>query len=80
MDCPSDIVTNVEIGSSGSSVNWTEPQAHDRSGHSYFVTKTHSPGALFSEGRTTVTYLFTDPSNNIAACTFHIIGINGELY
>ncbi|XP_072045208.1 hyalin-like [Amphiura filiformis] len=72
--CPSDIVTNVELGSIGTFVNWTEPSATDESGNVTLLVKTHSSGELFGAGESTVTYLFTDPSNNIAACTFQIRG------
>ncbi|XP_072044883.1 uncharacterized protein [Amphiura filiformis] len=72
--CPSDIVTDVEVGASGQFVNWTEPSATDESGNITLLAKTHSPGELFGAGSTTVTYLFVDSSNNVAACAFHVIG------
>ncbi|XP_072045211.1 hyalin-like isoform X2 [Amphiura filiformis] len=74
MHCPSDIFTDVEIGSSGTVVTWTEPSITDDSGNVTLLVKTHSPGAQFGIGRTTVTYLFADSSDNMATCNFHIIG------
>ena len=76
--CPSDIKTNVEIGTPGTSVTWTEPSVTDVSGNVTLLAKTHSSGQLFGGGITTVTYLYADPSNNIASCTFQITGNNGE--
>ena len=78
MSCPSDIIIDVEIGSIGTPVTWTEPFATDASGNVTLIAKTHSSGGLFSVGTTTVAYLFVDLSNNIAACSFQIMGNNGE--
>ena len=79
MHCPSDIVTEVELGSGGAHVNWTEPYATDESGNTSLIAKTHHPGELYGVGRTMVTYIFMDSSNNIATCTFQIMGESGEL-
>ncbi|XP_072046539.1 hyalin-like [Amphiura filiformis] len=71
--CPFDIVTDLEVGSMGASVSWTEPSVTDESGNVTLLTQTHLPGKQFGVGTTTVTYLYVDPSNNIAACTFRIM-------
>ena len=80
MSCPSDITIDVEIGTPGTSVTWTEPSVTDASGDVTLLAKTHSSGQLFGVGTTIVTYLYADPFNNIATCTFQIIGSGGELH
>ncbi len=76
ISCPSDVNVDVEIGSSGTRANWTEPYVID--GNVNLISQTHSPGQRFDAGTTTVTYLFMDGSNSIASCVFHIIGSSGE--
>ena len=57
-------------------VSWTEPTVTDNSG-SYTLTSTHSSGASFDIGNTTVTYTAIDKSGKEATYTFAItvIGI-----
>lgn len=54
-------------------ISWTEPHAIDNSG----VTPTvlpmgKSPGDVFQEGNSLVTYIFTDDSGNTANCSFQV--------
>ncbi|XP_072046400.1 hyalin-like [Amphiura filiformis] len=70
-ECPNDIQTTTELGTSTTSVTWTEPTATDLSG-TPSRTRSHEPGATFTIGPTTVRYTFTDTSNNVATCTFTI--------
>ncbi|XP_072046397.1 hyalin-like [Amphiura filiformis] len=71
-DCPSDISTSMELGSSGQIVSWREPSAYDESGNATLLYKTHKPGDTFTLGSTTITYLFSDSSNNLASCSFDV--------
>ena len=52
-------------------VSWTEPTVTDNSG-SYTLTSTHSSGASFDIGNTTVTYIAVDESGNKATYSFDI--------
>ncbi|XP_041454281.1 mucin-17-like isoform X37 [Lytechinus variegatus] len=68
--CPEDI-TITDIGLDGTQVaTWVEPSATDNS--AVTVTRTNSPGDAFVLGTTTVTYTFTDTSNNFAICAFDV--------
>ncbi|XP_072022697.1 hyalin-like [Amphiura filiformis] len=71
-NCPSDIIANVEEGSMSASVSWTEPSAIDASGNVTLIVKTHESGERFGIGANTVMYIFADPANNLAFCTFAI--------
>ena len=52
-------------------VSWTEPTVTDNSG-SYTLTSTHSSGASFDIGNTTVTYTAIDKSGKEATYSFAI--------
>uniref|UniRef100_A0ACB8ES66 Uncharacterized protein n=1 Tax=Sphaerodactylus townsendi TaxID=933632 RepID=A0ACB8ES66_9SAUR len=54
-------------------VTWDEPQFSDNSGDVVTVTKSHSPGDLFSKGQTVVQYTATDSSGNNRTCEIHIV-------
>src|SRR5207253_313583 len=52
---------------------WTEPTATDNCGGSLaFFSRSHAPGATFSSGTTTVTYVFKDAAGNTTNCSFDI--------
>jgi large repetitive protein len=69
--CPSNI--NVSANASCQAVvNWTAPTASDNCSIASF-TSTHSSGATFTLGTTTVTYTATDGSGNVATCSFNVI-------
>ena len=72
MDCPENMKTKVQPGSSGSIVHWDEPKADDASGIVHLLSKTHSSGSHFSVGTTTVSYFFRDDANNVAFCVFSV--------
>lgn len=57
------------MGTNSATVFWTEPSVTDLSGQ-VITTRTAAPGSSFAIGPTTVTYTFTDNSNNVAECTF----------
>jgi HYR domain/GEVED domain len=65
--CPANIV-RVATGSTATAT-WTAPTASDNCTAST-VASTHSSGATFPIGATTVTYTATDARNNKATCTF----------
>ncbi|XP_071819452.1 uncharacterized protein [Apostichopus japonicus] len=72
-NCPTNIETTVELGSSGAVANWIEPTATDISGTATLVLRTAEPGSSFSLGDTTVNYIFRDASGNNAICSFSVI-------
>ncbi|XP_072013051.1 hyalin-like isoform X2 [Amphiura filiformis] len=69
---PPDIKLATHLGSSGQFVTYGEPTPTDNSGIYTLVERSHSPGALFPIGTTTVRYVFQDLDGNIIAYEFHI--------
>jgi hypothetical protein len=67
--CPANIA-RVATGATATAT-WTAPTASDNCTAST-VASTHSSGAAFPIGATTVTYTATDANNNKAACSFVI--------
>ena len=70
-NCPSNIVTSNSAGICGATVSWAVPVASDNCNVNSFTT-THSPGATFPLGTTTVTYTATDDASNSSTCTFTV--------
>ena len=70
-NCPSDIVVSNDAGSCDASVIWIEPIASDNCPAVSFAS-THSPGDVFPQGTTPVTYTATDASGNTVTCTFNV--------
>ncbi|XP_038047594.1 uncharacterized protein LOC119721587 [Patiria miniata] len=72
--CPPNITTPVysHLLNDGLAVDWTEPDVLDNSGHIQSAKATHKPGSKFKPGSTVVTYRYTDPSNNVATCSFSV--------
>jgi hypothetical protein len=68
-DCP----TNIALTTTGISAvaTWTAPTVTDNCS-TVTVTNSHSSGATFPIGTTTVTYTAKDISNNVATCTFTV--------
>ncbi len=78
-DCPGDIATTTELGTTGKVVTWTEPDATDRSGTPR-ETASHQPGFEFPVGTTNVLYTFADNANNVATCSFSVtVGTGNKL-
>lgn len=77
-NCPSNIVRDVELGTSFVTVTWTEPTAVDNSGSVSLISRSHAPGDAFPVGSTTVSYLYQDPSGNPATCAFVITVNTGD--
>ncbi|PIK61687.1 hyalin [Apostichopus japonicus] len=72
--CPGVQQGTVEVGTNEqASIVWTEPTATDLSGTSTLNQRTHPPGSQFPSGVTSVTYSFTDSSNNEATCQFTVV-------
>ena len=78
--CPADITKNIELGLLNTPVHWDMPSANDASGNVTLVSQSHIPGSSFVPGRTTVTYTFSDGSNNEAVCTFDVVINQGTFW
>ena len=72
INCPQDVNTTLELGSSGRIITWEEPTFFDESGNVTLLYKTYDSGNRFPEGLTKVMYLITDSSNNLAICSFNV--------
>ena len=81
--CPNNIELLLPPGGSGSTVDWTEPTVTDNSGGPVTTDRSHlsnqfamgqgqQTGFFFMFGVTQVVYTFTDPSNNVAICSFNV--------
>jgi PKD repeat protein len=70
-NCPANIVTSNSIGMCGANVSWAVPVAVDNCNVNSFTT-THSPGATFPLGTTTVIYTATDNAGNSTTCSFTV--------
>jgi gliding motility-associated-like protein len=74
-NCPTDITVNVESNCEAI-VNWTAPTADDNC--SVALTSSHTPGAAFAAGTTTITYTATDPAGNTSTCSFNVIVVDSD--
>ncbi len=63
----------------GASTIWAEPFAIDDSGVEPTLVQTHSPGAKFPLGDTTVIYTYSDQADNQANCSFVVTVQSGTL-
>ncbi|XP_072046222.1 hyalin-like [Amphiura filiformis] len=70
--CPDDFSGTIELGNSEEQVFWTEPAASDNSGNASLIWQNYFPGDYFSYGKTQVTYIFADGSENTASCVFYV--------
>ena len=69
-NCPSDITMEAQA-SCQTTVPWTAPTATDNC--SATLSTSHAPGSVFPFGTTLVTYTATDPTGNVATCSFNVI-------
>ncbi|XP_072051695.1 uncharacterized protein [Amphiura filiformis] len=70
---PLDTTIITTLNSGGRTYTWTEPTATDNSGSTVtLVSRSHTPGARFPTGTTTVTYVYRDPSGNEATYDFDV--------
>ena len=60
------------MGISSIVVTWGTPTAVDNSGQTPQVQPSHTSGASFTVGTTTVTYAFVDLSGNRNTCQFDV--------
>lgn len=70
-NCPNNIFVNNDAGACDAVVTWNAPIVADNCGVNT-VTTTHSPGASFPVGVTTVVYTATDNSGNSSTCSFNV--------
>ena len=76
---PGDITVNNDAGQSFAVVTWTAPTVTDNSGF-YTLSSSHSSGASFSIGITTVTYTVVDAAGNTASYSFKITVVGKLIY
>ncbi len=69
MNCPGDLTVGNDPGQCGATVSWIAPTASDNC-PGVLLTTSHTPGAFFDVGITTVTYTATDASGLTSACSF----------
>ncbi|MEZ5043203.1 MAG: HYR domain-containing protein [Saprospiraceae bacterium] len=70
--CPTNITQGTDANVCEAVVTWIEPVASDDGTVVSFIS-THTPGAVFPVGLTTVTYTATDNDGNISECSFDIL-------
>lgn len=66
--CPTAITQGNDAGLCSAVVNWTAPSATDNCGVT--LTASHTAGATFIVGQTSVSYVATDTSGNVDSCSF----------
>ncbi|XP_070546460.1 uncharacterized protein [Ptychodera flava] len=71
INCPLNLSTSTFIGTPFSPVTWPLPVATDNSG-TVHIRGSHEPGSNFSIGSTVVSYEASDPSDNMAHCSFTV--------
>ncbi|XP_071945813.1 hyalin-like [Antedon mediterranea] len=76
-DCPEDFTLPTDNGEPHRVTYWTEPTVTDNSG-SVSISQSHTTGSTFDLYNTTITYNFTDSSENVASCTFTVTIIDIE--
>ncbi|XP_071956162.1 uncharacterized protein [Antedon mediterranea] len=69
--CPDSIITETDPRASTTRVSWDTPDIEDNSGQVSLVAST-SPDSSFNIGTTSVVYIASDNSNNIAICSFNV--------
>ncbi len=77
MECPANITAISDPGSCGAAVNWNVPIPFDNCG-AEITSSSHSPGAFFPIGTTTVSYTATDITGAQVSCSFDITVIDNE--
>ena len=79
-DLPTNVIEMVELGITGTVVNWMEPTCSDVSGTAVITERSHTPFSFFEVGTTTVTYTCTDATGNSDSCSFPVTVIAGIVY
>jgi hypothetical protein len=67
---------NGNTSSCSQTATWSAPTALDNCGGTLTGTPSAAPGSVFTLGTTTVTYTFTDASNNVSTCSFDVTVID----
>jgi gliding motility-associated-like protein len=75
--CPGNFTVNADPGDCSALIAWAAPAASDNC--SAILTTTHQPGSTFDVGTSQVQYKATDPSGNMATCSFNITVIDNQL-
>ena len=75
----SSITRQVELGTPGIEVSFTEPTATDNSGTAFLISRTAAPGDFFAVGQTTVTYTFSDAAGNTASGSVIVNVVEGTM-
>lgn len=75
-NCPSDITIQAANGCSATA-SWTPPVFTDYCS-AVTVTGSHTPGATFTTGSTTVTYSGKDAAGNTTVCSFKVVVKDGN--
>ena len=70
--CPLDLVVSTDPGTCEAVVTWDLPEFVDNCPGTTITSASHTSGATFPLGTTTVSYEVTDASGNMAACSFDI--------
>ncbi|MGL1889537.1 MAG: HYR domain-containing protein, partial [Reichenbachiella sp.] len=73
---PTDITQDTDSSSGDAVVTWTVPTTTDNC--SATLTTSHTPGATFALGTTTVTYTATDGAINVVTSSFDVIVEDNE--
>ncbi|XP_071804899.1 uncharacterized protein [Asterias amurensis] len=77
LSCPNGTVSNTDPTLPTANISWIEPEAMDNSG-SVTRSSNYSPGYGFPIGRTLVTYVLSDASNNEVECVFNVTVLDME--
>ncbi len=77
IECPSNIVIATDPGTCSAAVTWDTPITVDNCS-SIIAGSTHTPGALFPLGTTTVLYGILDGSGNGTTCVFTVTVVDQE--
>ncbi|XP_033125615.1 hyalin-like, partial [Anneissia japonica] len=76
--CPKNFTLPTDEGAPDRVVYWINPTATDNSGNVSISYISHTNGSTFILGESTVTYNFSDPSENTATCEFIVTIIDVE--
>lgn len=75
-NCPSNIRLTSQFGQPAVAT-WISPTVSDDSGFVELLFVSHMSLSRFPVGDTAVSYIYVDPSNNQAACTF-VVTVEGR--
>lgn len=73
--CPSNQIVNHSGIGCAQPVSWSPPNASDNCNLSTF-SSSHTPGSLFPNGTTTITYTAKDVAGNTSTCSFNVVVVD----